>query len=54
VATQIDAVIDAERAAGQLGHGSTAVTETSYINRSPVVVDASAATQLLAPRSTST
>jgi len=51
VATQIDAVLDAERAAGQLGHGSTAVTEASYINRSPVVVDASAATELLGPRS---
>jgi integrase len=54
VATQIDAVLDAERAAGQLGHGSTAVTEASYINRSPVVVDASAATQLLAPRPATT
>jgi len=54
VATQIDAVLDAERAAGQLGHGSTAVTEASYINRSPVVVDASAATELLAPRSANT
>jgi len=50
VATQIDAVLDAERAAGQLGHGSTAVTEASYINRSPVVVDATAATELLGPR----
>jgi integrase len=54
VATQIDAVLDAERAAGQLGHGSTAVTEASYINRSPVVVDASAATELLGPRSATT
>jgi integrase len=51
VATQIDAVLDADRAAGQLGHGSTVVTEASYINRSPVVVDATAATQLLAPGS---
>jgi integrase len=54
VATQIDAVLDADRAAGQLGHGSTVVTEASYINRSPVVVDATAATQLLAPRSATT
>lgn len=54
VATQIDAVLDAERAAGQLGHGSTAVTEASYINRSPVVVDASAATELLVSRSATT
>lgn len=54
VATQIDAVLDAERAASQLGHGSTAVTEASYINRSPVVVDASAATELLVSRPATT
>ena len=41
VATQIDAAVDADAAARQLGHASKQVTEKHYINRAPTIVDLS-------------